>query len=700
LWTITFVCLLCGCATTRGFEYPPARKADVVDDYHGTKVPDPYRWLEDAKSEETIAWVEAQNRLTFSHIRTPQREKLKARITELWNYPKYSLPHKEGGRYFFEKNEGLQNQFVYYVQDSLKSEPRVILDPNELSKDGTTAITGGRISKDGKLLAYLLSHKGSDWQELKIRNVDTGEDYEEVLKHCKFTGIAWKHDGSGFYYNRFPDPTTVPKEDRNTHNRVYWHQLGTPQDQDKLIFERKDDKELGFYPMISEDGKYLLLYVYRGTDPKNRIYYREVESDKDFVHLLDKADARYEPIGNVGTVLYFQTDLDAPRGRIVAIDVQKPDRKNWKEILPQQKDAVAYVAMVSNHLVVATMQDAHHVLKVYDLEGKFVRNLELPGIGSVFGLSGKQSHSEMFFSYESFLQPASAYRYDFKTDKAALFRGPQLKADLSRYETRQVFYKSKDGTKVPMFIVHKKGMAITGGNPALLYAYGGFNASLTPRFSASRLVWLENGGVFAMANLRGGGEYGEEWHQAGTLGNKQNVFDDFIAAAEWLIENKYTDSKRLAIIGGSNGGLLTAACMLQRPDLYGAILSLVPVTDMLRFHKFSVGRYWVSDYGNAEKDPEHFKFLYAYSPIHNVKAAVYPPTLITTADTDDRVVPLHGKKFAAALQAADQGTNPILLRVETKAGHGRGKPTAKRIEEAADIYSFLFKTFKMLVAGE
>ena len=695
---ITVICCLAGCATIRGFEYPPARKADAVDDYHGTKVPDPYRWLEDARSEETTAWVEAQNRLTFSRIRTPQREKLKARITELWNYPKYSIPYKQGGRYFFEKNDGLQNQFVYYVQDSLDADPRVILDPNKLSEDGTTAVTGGRISEDGKLLAYLLSYKGSDWQELKILKVDSGEHFPETLKHCKFTGIAWKHDGSGFFYNRFPDPATVPEEDRNTHNRVYWHQLGTPQDQDKLIFERKDDKELGFYPMISEDGKYLLLYVYRGTDPKNRIYYREVESDKDFVRLLDKADARYEPIGNVGPVLYFQTDLEAPRGRIVAIDIQKPERESWKEILPEQETAIAYVAMVSNHLVVATMQDARHVLKIYDLEGKFVRDLKLPGIGSVFGLSGKQDQTEMFFSYVSFLQPQSAFRYDFATDKVELFRGPELKADLSGYETKQVFYQSKDGTKVPMFIVHKKDVALDGKNPVLLYAYGGFNASLTPRFSPSRLVWLENGGIFAQANLRGGGEYGEEWHQAGTLGSKQNVFDDFIAAAEWLIENKYTSSKRLAIIGGSNGGLLTAACMLQRPDLYGAVLSLVPVTDMLRFHKFSVGRYWVSDYGNAEKDPEHFKFLYAYSPIHNVKPAVYPPTLITTADTDDRVVPMHGKKFAAALQAADQGKNPILLRVETKAGHGRGKPTAKRIEEAADIYSFLFITFGMNVA--
>jgi prolyl oligopeptidase len=697
LWAIVWFCLLAGCATTRGFEYPQARRVDVVDDYHGTEVSDPYRWLEDAGSRETVTWVQAQNDLTHAYIRTPQREKLKVRITELWNYPKYSIPYKEGGRYFFTKNDGLQNQDVYYVRQSLDAEPRVILDPNKLSADGTTAVTGGSISHDGKLVVYPLSYKGSDWQELKILKVDTGEHYPEVIKHCKFTSMAWKHDQSGFFYNRFPDPGTVPPEDCNAYSRVYWHKLGTPQSEDRLIYERKDDKELGFLPYITDDGKYLILYVYRGTDPKNRIYYREVESDGEFVRLLDQADAMYRPLGNVGTIFYSHTDLDGPRGRIIAIDVRKPDRKEWKEVVKETESVIDYAGIVSNHLVVARMQDAHHVLKIYDLEGKFVRDLPLPGIGSVSGLSGKQDETEMFFSFESFLQPESAYRYDFKTDKVALFRGPEIKADLGGYETRQVFFESKDGTRVPMFITHKKGLAQDGQNPVLLYGYGGFTASLTPYFRASRLVWLENGGVFVQANLRGGGEYGEEWHQAGVLGNKQNVFDDFIAAAEWLIENKYTSSSRLAIMGGSNGGLLTAACLIQRPELYGAVLSLVPVTDMLRYHKFSVGRYWVSDYGNAEKDPEHFKFLYAYSPVHNVKPAVYPPTLITTADTDDRVVPMHGKKFAAALQAADQGRNPILLRVETKAGHGRGKPTSKRIEEAADIYAFLFKTFGMKV---
>jgi prolyl oligopeptidase len=699
-WIIVFGCLLTGCAATRGFEYPPARKADVVDDYHGTKVADPYRWLEDAQSAETVAWVKAQNDLTRRYVRSPLREKINKRLTEIWNYPRYSIPRKEGGRYFFEKNDGLQNQSVYYVQDSLDAEPRAILDPNKFSEDGTSAIAGVRISKDGKLMAYLLSHRGSDWQELKIRKIDTGEDYPEVLRHCRFAGIAWKPDGSGFFYNRFPDPETVSEEDRNAYNRVYWHTLGTPQRRDRLVYERKDDRELRLHPIITEDGKHLLLYVSRGSDPKKRIYYREVESDGDFVRLLDKADAMYQPIGTVGSTFYFHTDLDAPKGRIIAIDINKPDRKNWKEIIGQREDTIARVKLVSNHLAVATMKDARHVLNIYDLEGKFVRGIELPGIGSVYGLVGKQDDTEMFFGYVSFLQPESIFRYDFKADKVELFRGPEIKIDLSEYETKQIFYQSKDGTRVPMFIVYRQGIRLDGTNPTLLYGYGGFKISRTPFFSIPRIVWLENGGVFALANIRGGGEYGEEWHQAGTLGNKQNVFDDFIKAGEWLIENKYTSTKRLAILGGSNGGLLTAACMLQRPDLFGAVISSVPVTDMLRYHRFSVGRYWVSDYGNAEKDPEHFKFLYAYSPVHNVKAAVYPPTLIATADTDDRVVPLHGKKFTAVLQAKNQGENPILLRVETKAGHGRGKPTAKRIETNADIYTFLFKTFKMTVAGK
>jgi len=684
------------CGGARQWTYPPAHRGGAVDDYHGTKVADPYRWLEDAESAETTQWVAAQNQMFHQFVATPEHEAIKKRLTELWNYPKYSAPTKKGGRYFFWKNDGLQDQAVFYVQDTLDAEPRVVIDPNTLSGDGTVAVTGGRISEDGKLFAYLTSSQGSDWQQLKIRKIDSGEEYEEKLVWCKFTGVAWKHDGRGFFYDRFPDPTDRPEAEKNTDSKLYWHALGTPQSEDKLIYERPDDKELGFSPLVTEDGQYLLLYVSKGTDPKNRIYYREVESDGEFVKLLDDADAMYRPLGNVGTVLYFHTDLDAPRGRIVAIDTQSPARDQWKEIVAQRDEVVDYAALINQHLVVAYMRDAHHRLQILDLQGQVVKKIELPGMGSIYGLSGRETDSEMFYTFGSFLYPQTIFRYDFDKGESAVFRKPEVEFDPSGYETKQVFYLSKDGTRVPMFITHKKGLKQDGSHPTLLYGYGGFNISLTPYFSIVRAYWMERGGIFAVANLRGGNEYGEEWHQAGVLGNKQNVFDDFVAAGEYLIAHRYTSRDKLAINGGSNGGLLTAACLVQRPDLFGAVVSQVPVIDMLRYHKFSVGRYWVSDYGNAEKDAEHFKFLYAYSPLHNIKAdTAHPPTLITTADTDDRVVPMHGKKFAAALQAVDPGANPILLRVDTKAGHGRGKPTSKRIEEYADIYAFLFKAFGM-----
>ena len=677
--------------------YPPARKADVVDDYHGTKVADPYRWLEDPDSEETRAWVAAQNELTFGYLRAwPHYQTIKKRLTQLWNYERYSVPRRVGDRYFFSKNDGLQNQSVLYVQQELDGEARVVLDPNKLSADGTVALRTQAYSRDGSLLAYGLSSSGSDWQEIRIRNVDSGEDYPEVLKWCKFARVAWKPDNSGFFYNRFPDPSTVPPEDQNNFNRVYWHKLGTPQSEDVLVYERPDQKEWSFRPTVTHDGKYLVLYVSHGTDPRNRIYYRELESDGPFIKLLDQADANYTPIGNVGSVFYFKTNLDAPRGRIIAVDVTQPQRENWREIVPESQDVLSSVTLVNNRFVAAYLHDAHHQLKLFDLEGKLVRELPLPGIGSVFGITGQPDHTEMFVGFASFLYPTTIFRYDFETDAFEVFKKSELDFDASRYETRQVFYHSKDGTRVPMFITHRKGLELNGNNPTLLYGYGGFNISLTPRFRVDRLLWLENGGVYAVANLRGGSEYGEEWHRAGTLERKQNVFDDFIAAAEWLIANQYTNSSRLAINGGSNGGLLVAACMTQRPELFGAVVCQVPVIDMLRYHKFTVGRFWVSDYGNAEANPEHFKFLYAYSPLHNIKSGTaYPPTLVTTADTDDRVVPAHAKKFVATLQANDAGKNPILIRIETKAGHGGGKPTSKRIEELTDIYTFLFKTFGM-----
>ncbi|MBW8042303.1 MAG: S9 family peptidase [Planctomycetes bacterium] len=696
--------LYCGChrpfpseAPTARLTYPPARKDSASDVYHGIKVLDPYRWLEDAEAPETQAWAAQQNKTTRDFLTTATpRENIKARLAHLLNYPRYSAPYKKGGRYFFRKNDGLQNQSVFYTQKTLNDEPSVIINPNLLSEDGTVALTTTTVCKDGTLFAYALSRSGSDRQEIKIRSIDPLRDYDDTIKWCKFTSIAWKHNNEGFFYNRFPEPNSVLPEDRNNYNRVYWHKLGTPQSQDKLIYERPDNKELTLAPLITEDGEFLILYVYHGTDPRNRIYYRPVESTSPFIRLLDEADARYDLIGKIDSVLYFHSDLDAPRGRIIAIDINNPARSNWREILPQQADVINYVSLINNSFVVAYMHDVHHQLKIYNLDGTFVREIPLPTLGTVNGLSGKQNDTEMFFSFTSFLFPTTSYRYDFLTEQLTIVHKPQIDFDPSDYQTRQIFYHSKDGTRIPMFITHKKGLRLDGSNPTLLYGYGGFDISVKPSFSVSVLTWLEQGGVYAVANLRGGGEYGQAWHQAGMLEKKQNVFDDFISAAEWLIENKYTNPKKLAIRGGSNGGLLVAACMLQRPDLFGAVICQVPVADMLRYHKFTVGRYWIPEYGNAEASRDQFRILYAYSPLHNVKAgAEYPPILVTSADTDDRVVPAHAKKFIATLQAKAGDKNPILLRVETKAGHGRGKPISKIIDEQADIYAFLFKTLHM-----
>lgn len=692
--TFLLAILITFSAFAQKLSYPPTKTVDVVDDYHGFKVQDPYRWLEDFESDEVKRWVDEQNRLTFDFIRsTPFYDKIKNRLTELMNYPRYSVPVKAGERYFFFKNDGLQNQSVLFMREGLKGKDILVIDPNKFSEDGTVALMNLSYSKDGRFLAYGVSTSGSDWQEIRIRDVLTGKDYDEVLKWCKFSSIAWLPDNSGFYYNRFPEPGTVPKGEENNYNKVYFHRLGTPQSEDRLVYERPDAKELNFYPQITEDGKYLILTVTHGTSPKNRIYYRKLNSNDDFIRLLDEADASYDFIGNKGDVFYFVTDLNAPRYRIIAIDVNKPERKNWVEVIPEKKSVISNARIINDHFVVVYTEDVKHKIEIYTLDGKFVKEIKLPTAGTVSGLSGKQKDTEMFFGFTSFLFPLNVYRYDFKTEKLELFFESKLKDfNAGDYVVKQVFYESKDGVKVPMYVVHKKDLKLDGNNPALLYGYGGFNISIMPSFSAIRLLWLEIGGIYAVANLRGGSEYGEEWHQAGMLDKKQNVFNDFISAGEWLIKNGYTNSKKLVINGRSNGGLLVAACMVQRPDLFGAVVCEVPVIDMLRYHKFTVGRYWVPEYGNAEANPEHFKFLYAYSPLHNVKkGVVYPPTIITTADHDDRVVPLHAYKFTATLQSANAGDTPILLRVETKAGHGAGKPTSKIIEEQADIYAFIFK---------
>jgi prolyl oligopeptidase len=640
--------------------------------------------------------VAAQNELTQSFIaEIPVLEPIKKRLTTLWDYPKYTVPVKRGERYFFHKNDGLQNQAVLYRQGTLESEPVVVIDPNELSEDGTVALVSQSFSKDGRLLAYGLSRSGSDWQEIYVRDINSGQDAEEVIHWCKFSNIAWQQDSNGrpvgFYYARYPAPGEMPDEPPSTHQRVYYHQLGSPQAEDELVYARPDARDLGFNPIVTEDGRYLILHVWQGTDRRNRIYYREVASDGDFIRLLDGMDARYNFIDNDGPLFFFDTDLNAPCGRIIAIDVTNAGQDQWHEILPEQEDALAFATMVNDQFVVATLHNAYHQLKIYHRDGSPAGEIPLPAMGAIAGLSGKRQHSEMFIDFQSFLYPPTIFRYDFTTAELQPFRQPQVDFDASDYETAQVFYPSKDGTPVPLFLTYKNDLARNGDNPTLLYGYGGFTVNMTPVFSPARLMWLENGGIYAQAVLRGGNEYGESWHEAGMLANKQNVFDDFIAAAEWLIANGYTRPQKLALQGGSNGGLLVAVCLLQRPDLFGAVHCAVPVTDMLRYHHFTAGRYWTSEYGNAEADPEHFRFLYAYSPLHNIKKGeTYPPTLITTADTDDRVVPMHAKKFAAALQAADAGHNPILLRIETKAGHGLGKPTSKLIEELSDVYAFLW----------
>ncbi|MFP4120907.1 prolyl oligopeptidase family serine peptidase [Coleofasciculus sp.] len=672
--------------------YPTTHQVDQVDDYHGTKVADPYRWLEDPDSDETKAWVEAQNKVTFGYLEDiPQRESLKQRITKLWNYEKYGIPDKEGNRYFYFKNDGLQNQSVLYTLTSLDGEPRLLIDPNTLSEDGTIALSGIAISDDGNRMAYGLSTSGSDWQEWKVRDVETGDDLSDHLKWVKFSGASWTTDNQGFFYSRYDEPNDATKlEDANYYHKLYYHQLGTDQSDDLLIYHRPDQKEWMFNGSVTEDGHYLIIYVSQGTDPKNLVFYKDLQTpDSPIVELISEFEANFSLIDNDGSIFWVQTDLDAPRGRVIAIDIHNPARQNWQEIIPQAPETLEDVGVLNNQFVADYLKDARSSIKIFDLNGAFVREVELPGIGSAGGFGGKRYDPETFYVFTSFTTPATIYRYDMVTGESSLFRQPTVDFDPTQYETRQVFYPSKDGTQVPMFITHKKGLVLDGNNPTYLYGYGGFNVSLTPSFSISNLVWMEMGGVYGIPNLRGGGEYGEDWHQAGTKLNKQNVFDDFIAAAEWLIENKYTCPQKLAIGGGSNGGLLVGACMTQRPDLFRAALPSVGVMDMLRFHKFTIGWAWCSDFGSPE-NPEEFKALYAYSPLHNLKpGTAYPATLITTADHDDRVVPAHSFKFAAALQAAHAGDNPVLIRIETKAGHGAGKPTAKIIEEIADKWAFL-----------
>src|SRR5579872_3055436 len=695
--------LLCGCMHVQpddsrsSIKYPVTARTNQVDDYHGTRVADPYRWLEDDNSADTKAWVEAQNKVTFSYLeKIPERNAIKERLTRLWNYERFGVPFKEGGRYFLAHNNGLQNQGVLYTMTALDAEPVLLLDPNTLSADGTVALAGYRISDDGNLMAYGLARAGSDWEDWKVRDARTGRDLPDELHWVKFSGASWTKDNQGFFYSRYDEPASGQSlKGVNYFHKLYYHRLGTAQSEDALVYQRPDRKEWGFQGEVTDDGRYLVIHVSQGTDTRNRVYYRDLQNAGGVLELLNDFDAAYHFIDNVGTVFYFRTDLNAPRGRVIAVDVTRPERANWREVIPQTGDRLQAVTLVNDQLIADYLKDARSEVRIFGRDGTFARRVELPGLGSAGGFGGKRTDRETFYSFTSYTTPGVIYRYDLATGASAVFRQPKVPFNSADYETKQVFYRSKDGTQVPMFITHKKGLKLDGNNPTYLYGYGGFDISLTPAFSPASLIWLEMGGVYAVANLRGGGEYGQDWHEAGMKLKKQNVFDDFIAAGEWLVASHYTRPAKLAIGGGSNGGLLVGACLTQRPDLFGAALPAVGVMDMLRFHKFTIGWAWTSDYGSAD-DPAEFKALYAYSPLHRIKPGTkYPATLITTGDHDDRVVPAHSFKFAATLQAAQGGAKPVLIRIETRAGHGAGKPTAKIIEESADKWAFLVHELRM-----
>jgi prolyl oligopeptidase len=723
-----------------GVSYPAAQRGSQVDDYHGTRVADPYRWLEDTDSPGTKAWVEAENRVTFGYLAAiPERAAIRNRLTQLWNYPKYTAPKKIGDRLFFSENSGLLNQSILYVKDGDKP-ARPLIDPNTLSKDGTAALSVTRPSPNARLLGYAVSFAGSDWQEVRIRDVESGRDMRDTLKWVKFSGISWTRDNKGFFYEGY-DPQTSGNKLTNVvrNQRIYYHRVGTPQSADQIIYDRKDQPDWLFDTEVTDDGRYAIITVFQGTDARTRLYFIFLDNPKKpsitapIVRVIDNVESENAFVYNNGDYLLVRTDRGAPKGQLVQIDVNNPDSRRWVTIIPEGKDALVSARVAGHRLVLEYLEDAHSSLRVYGMPDlvqrlnrgggnrnppreapratpagidrrtlsapgyPFIGEISLPGIGSVGMIESDPDDNELFYTFTSFLAPASVYRYNVKQKTNEVYKAPKLAVDASQFETRQVFYNSRDGTRVPMFITMKKGTVLDGNNPTILYGYGGFNVAETPSFSAANLVWMEMGGIYAVANIRGGSEYGKAWHEAGMLDKKQNVFDDFIAGAEYLIKEKYTSTPKLAISGGSNGGLLVGAVLNQRPDLFGAALPAVGVMDMLRFQKFTIGWAWTSDYGSSD-DPKQFTYLRSYSPLHNIKpGAKYPATLITTADHDDRVVPGHSFKYAATLQAAQGGQAPILIRIETNAGHGAGKPTTKRIEEAADKFAFLVKNLGMRV---
>jgi prolyl oligopeptidase len=686
-------------------KYPATKRVDHVDDYHGVKIADPYRWLEgDVRIDKAVAdWVAEENKVTFAYLNSlPGRDAIKKRLTDLWNYEKISAPSRVGTYYVFSKNDGLQNHAAYYTQDTLKSEPKVLLDPNTWSKDGTVALAAGTMafSEDGKYLAYGVAEAGSDWNTFRVMHVESRKLLSDELRWVKFSGASWTHDGKGFFYSRFPEPAKGEKfQGLPLNMKLYYHRVGTPQSEDVLVYQRPDQPTWTLGGDVSDDGRYLVISVSDGTTSrKNRVVYKDLNEPYGLpIELIDNHGSVNQFITNDGPLFYFKTDKDASRGRVVAIDIRKPEPKNWSEVIPEAKAALQNVGYVGNLLICSYLQDARTQIQMHRLNGQWVRAVELPGIGTAGGFNGKPSDTETFYTFMSFNTPGRTYRYDLVTGKSELFREPKVKFNPDDYEVKQIFYVSKDGTKIPMFISHKKGIKLDGNNPTLLYGYGGFNISLTPTFSISKFAWMEMGGVYAVANIRGGGEYGRDWHRAATRLNRPKAYEDFIAAAEYLIDSKYTQSAKLAIQGGSNGGLLVGAVMCKRPDLFGVCLPAVGVMDMLRFHKFTAGRFWTDDYGSSDDETE-FKTLITYSPYHNLKPGTkYPATLVTTADTDDRVVPSHSFKFAAELQHCQSGPAPVLIRIETRSGHGAGRPTAMIIEEVADEFAFVVRNLNMAV---
>jgi len=678
-------------------KYPVAKKVNQVDDYHGTKVADPYRWLEDTDSADTKAWIEAENRVTQQYLSTiSKRSTFKDRLTTLYNYERYAGYERAGSNFLFQRNDGLQNQNVLYVADAAGKE-RVLLDPNTLRADGTAALSQHMASKDGKLLAYGIADAGSDWEEWHVRNIDTGKDLPDVIHWSKFMPIAWAPDQQGFYYLRFPEPKAGSAlRDANRDSKIYLHRLGEPQSADKLIYERPDQPEWLFAPMVSDDGRYLMIGIQTPDFGRNLLTYFDLRANPTKpIDLVSKLTAAFNPMGSEGSVVYMQTTDSAARGRVIAIDLAKPARENWREIVPQQKDALSGAMVVGGHIVALYLKDGANAIKVYSMDGKRATDVALPGVGAVEFYPAHQTDKEAFFGFMGYTSPRVMYRLDPQAGAATVVRKSKLSFDPAKFETKQVFYPSKDGTKIPMTLAYRKGLKLDGHNPTVLYGYGGFNVPVTPTFNAWIIEWMEMGGLYASANLRGGSEYGDEWHDAGKREKKQNVFDDFIAAGEWLIANRYTSTPRLAIYGGSNGGLLIGAVLNQRPDLFGAAMPAVGVMDMLRFQKFTIGAAWADEYGSSD-NAKDFPVLYRYSPLHNIKPGMhYPPVLITTSDHDDRVVPGHSFKYAATIQAAQAGPSPTLIRIETRAGHGAGKPTTKIIDEYSDRLAFLYHELKM-----